>query len=124
MKKIMMLVSMLLVTGIVAQAQTSPVRLVAQVDVGCKNRVEQVTIDRFVLAREQGGWMDFRGSVSISHKCGSLSFIGADAWISMRRQDVRMASDGTLLSPAVNAHVRCDGRTGWLNAPCRNFYLQ
>lgn len=100
-------------------AQGTPVALLARVSVGCQGRVEQVTLRDFTLFQDSGSTLHFRSTVQIPHKCdGKTKFIGADAVISVPRRTAKVSSSGVLLSPAVNASIRCDGRTAWLNAPC------
>lgn len=97
----------------------TPVALLARVNVGCQGRVEQVTLRDFALFQENGSTLHFRSTVQVPHKCdGQTRFIGADAVISIRRQNAKVSPSGILLAPAVNASIRCDGRTAWLNSPC------
>ncbi len=100
------------------------VKMLAQVQVGCQGRVEQVTLENFTLFQNDGSYLHFRSTVQTPHKCdGKTRFIGADAVISIHRNNAKVSQSGVLLSPAVNARIRCDGRTAWLNAPCLNATL-
>ncbi|MFN8946044.1 MAG: hypothetical protein ACK5WZ_15615 [Pseudobdellovibrionaceae bacterium] len=125
MKKLFFTLIALSFSGSVVLAQGNPVKLVAQVQVGCKNRIEQVTLENFTLAYENGSYRTFRAANNVAHKCGETRWIGADATITIPRNKAKMNSNGVLLSPAVNAQVRCDGKSAWINGyiSCYSFYL-
>lgn len=101
----------------------NPVRVAAQVNVGCKGRVESVELGSFVLSEDRGGWMTFHSANQVAHKCGETRHIGAEVWITVPRHSARVSSQGILLAPAVNADVRCEGRTWWTSGPCVGYRL-
>lgn len=96
----------------------NPVKMVAQVNVGCKGRVDDVTLENFMLVQDSGGWMTFRASKTHQHKCGDVRSVITEASISLSRWDARVSRNGVLLAPAVNAQIQCDARTGWTAGPC------
>lgn len=107
-----------------ASLVASPLRMTASVAVGCKNRVENVTLPNFILSEDRGSFLVFRSSVRVPHKCGETRHIGADASIVISRKNARMDASGVLYTPAVNAQIYCEGRTWWLNSSCMSYSIQ
>lgn len=124
MRKLLMITGLIMICSSAFAQARRPVKMVAQVNVGCQGRIEQVVMENFVLFQEDAYTRHFQSSVQMPHKCdGKTKYIGAVAVISLPRKNAYVDSSGVLLSPAVNASIRCDGRTAWLYAPCANAYL-
>ena len=123
MKKL--LLAFVTVAGFAMTAEAGPVKMVAQVPVGCKGRVETVTVENFTLAYSDSYWLTFRASKNMAHKCGDTRWIAADGEIVLPRNQAHVGPGGILYSPAVNASVRCGARSGWYNgtANCVSAYL-
>lgn len=123
MKKL--LIAFMAVAGFAVSAEAGPVKLVTQVQVGCKNRVETITLENFTLAYSDAYWMTFRASQTVAHKCGETKWIAADGEIVVPRNQAHIGSGGILYAPAVNASVRCSGRSAWYygSTNCVSAYL-
>ncbi len=123
MKKLLLVIAT--ITGFAMAAEAGPVKMVAQVQVGCKGRVETITVENFTLSQSDAYWLTFRASKSVAHKCGETRWIAADGEIVVPRNQAQVGPGGILYSPAVNASVRCGGRSAWYygSSNCVSAYL-
>ena len=105
--------------------QQGPVaRLIAEVPVGCKGRVERVEVTNFVVQNSYPDQLVFRASNRVAHKCGNNGTIGADVTVSVPRWSVNVNQNGVLLGPVANASIQCAASTSWSSGPCQNAYFQ
>ena len=101
-------------------AQGNALVVKTEVEVGCRGRVAPVEVTNLTLVSQSGGEMLFRGYNRVAHKCGDSKKIAATVEVSIHRSRARVNARGVLLSPAVNADVRCYGESDWIGTSnCR-----